>query len=176
MANSLRISPPGQREGQAKFSRPNSARRSSGEHHKEVLAENVFQSMLALERRRADRSGKPFILMLLDANLENGAAEEILMSTVNVVVMSKRETDLAGWYKQGTILGIIFTEVSLEGEFPVMEILRLKFEASFVKHLGRDRADKIAISVHLFPEQWEKANMDWVEDSNNYAVLNKKVS
>jgi hypothetical protein len=176
MANSLRISPPGQREIQPKFSRPHSARRSSGEHNKEVLAENVFQSMLALERRRAGRSGKPFILMLLDANLENGAAEEILMGAVNIVVTSKRETDLAGWYKQGAILGIIFTEVSLEGEFPVMEILRLKFETSFVKHLGLDRAGKIAISVHLFPEQWEKTGTDWAEDSNDYAVLNKKVS
>jgi hypothetical protein len=176
MANSLRISLPGQRETQPKSSRPNSARRSGGEHPKEVLAENVFQSMLALERRRADRSGKPFILMLLDANLENGAAEEILMGAVSIAVMSKRETDLAGWYKQGAILGIIFTEVSLEGEFPVMEILRLKFETSFVKQLGRDRAGKIAISVHLFPESWKKNDNGQAEDSKLYAVLDRKVS
>jgi len=176
MANSLRISPPGQREAQPKFSRPNSARRSNGEHHEEVLAENVFQSMLALERRRADRSGKPFVLMLLDANLENGAAEEILMGAVNIIVTGKRETDLAGWYKQGAIVGIIFTEVNLEGEFPVTQTLRSKIEMSFVKHLGRDRAAKIAISVHLFPEQLEKSGTGWAEDSNDYAVLNKKVS
>ena len=72
--------------------------------------------MLTLERRRAERSRKPFVLMLLDANLENGTAEEILRQAVDIVVASKRETDLVGWYKQGAILGVIFTEVNLEGE------------------------------------------------------------
>jgi hypothetical protein len=177
MANSfIRISPPGPREAQPKPSRPNSLRRSSGEHHEEVLAENVFHSMLTLERRRAERSGKPFVLMLLDANLENGAAQEILTGAVNIVVTSKRETDLAGWYKQSAIFGIIFTEVSIEGELPITEILRSKIEMSFVKNLGRDRASKIAISVHLFPESWERTNVEWAEDAKEYAVLDKKVS
>jgi hypothetical protein len=177
MANSfMRILPAGQREGQPKFSKPNSARRTGVGHHQEVLAEHVFQSMLSLERRRAERSDKPFVLMLLDANLENGAAEEILMDAVHIVVTSKRETDLAGWYKQSAILGIIFTEVNLEGEIPVTETLRKKIETSFVKHLGRDRAAKIAISMHLFPEMREKPATAWEEDSKVYAVLNKKVS
>jgi hypothetical protein len=132
--------------------------------------------MLTLERRRAERSRKPFVLMLLDANLENGAAEEILTHAVNIMVTSKRETDLAGWYKQSAILGIIFTEVSLDGDLPIAEILRTKIETSFIKHLGPDRAGKIAISVHLFPENWEKNGNDWAEDPKFYAVLNQKVS
>src|SRR5579863_326777 len=110
MANSfIRISSSGQRETQPRVSKPNSARRAAVEHHEEILGENVFHSMLTLERRRADRSDKPFVLMLIDANLENGAAEEILMDAVQIVAVSKRETDLAGWYKQRAILGIIFT-------------------------------------------------------------------
>ena len=177
MANSfMRILPAGHREAQPKFSKPNSTRRTGVGHHQEVLAEQVFQSMLTLERRRAERSDKPFVLMLLDANLENGAAEEILLDAVHIVVTSKRETDLAGWYKQSAILGIIFTEVNLEGEIPVTETLRKKIETSFVKHLGRDRAAKIAISMHVFPERREKPGTAWEEDSKVYAVLNKKVS
>lgn len=177
MANSLtRTSPSGQREAQPKLSRLNSARRSDVGHHGEVLAENVFHSMLTLERRRAERSRKPFVLMLLDANLENGAAEEILTHAVNILVTSKRETDLAGWYKQSAILGVIFTEVCLEGDLPITEILRTKIDTSLIKHLGRDRAAKIAISVHLFPENWEKNGNGWAEDPKFYAVLNQKVS
>ena len=177
MANSfMRISPPGQLEAQPKLLRPNYARRSSVEHHREVLPETVFHSMLTLERRRADRSGNPFVLMLLDTNLENVAAEDIMTHAVNIIVASKRETDLAGWYKQNAILGIIYTEVNMEGKLPITAILRSKIETSFAKHLGRDRASKIAISVHLFPETWEKAGTDWAEDSKEYAALNKKVS
>src|SRR3984957_4641133 len=124
MANSFsRISSMGQRDPQVKVSGSNFLRHSETERNDEVLIENVFHSMLTLERRRAERSRKPFVLMLLDANLENGTAEAILKQAVNVVVASKRETDLVGWYKQGAILGIIFTEISQDGEVPITETL-----------------------------------------------------
>ena len=177
MSNSFsRILPSGHRVPQSKASGPNSFRRSDGENQEYVLVENVFHSMLTLERRRAERSGKPFVLMLLDANSENGAAKGILTEAVHAVVTSKRETDLAGWYKQGAILGIMFTEVNQEADVPVTETLRSKMEAAFVKHLGRERAVKVAISVHLFPENWGKRDSQWAEDSNVYRALNKKVS
>jgi hypothetical protein len=177
MSNSFsRILPSGPRVSQPKASWPNSGRHQGGRQQEHVLVENVFHSMLTLERRRAERSHNPFVLMLLDANSENGSAEEILRQAVDIAVSSKRETDLAGWYKQGAILGIIFTEVNQEGEIPITETLRLKIETAFAKHLGRARAAKIAISVHMIPEGLDKSNTGWVEDSNFHHVLNNKVS
>jgi lipopolysaccharide/colanic/teichoic acid biosynthesis glycosyltransferase len=178
MGNSYsRISPPGQRESQLKVSVPYYSRPLDGaQQEEEILMENVFHSMLTLERRRAERSRKPFILMLLDANLENGTAEEILRQAVDIVVASKRETDLVGWYKQGAILGVIFTEISQDGEVPITETLRSKIENAFIKHMGRDRAAKIAISVHIFPESWDKNSSGWVADSKLYPDLKRKGS
>jgi lipopolysaccharide/colanic/teichoic acid biosynthesis glycosyltransferase len=177
MGNSYsRISPPGQRESHLKVSAPNYSRSSDGAQQEEVLQENVFHSMLTLERRRAERSRKPFVLMLLDTNLENGTAEVILRQAVEIVIASKRETDLVGWYKRGAILGVIFTEVSVEGELPITETLRTKIETAFVKHLGRDRASKIAISLHIFPESWDKDSSGWVADSKLYPDLKRKGS
>ena len=177
MANSFsRISSLGQRDSQLKVSGSNFSRHTDIERDEEVLMENVFHSMLTLERRRAERSRKPFVLMLLDANLENGTAEAILKQAVNVVVASKRETDLVGWYKQGAILGIIFSEVNLEGELPITETLRSKIATAFIKHLGRERAAKIAISMHIFPETWDKNSSGWVADSKLYPDLNRKGS
>ncbi len=167
-----RISLSGQRDPQLKVSEPNYSRLSDGAEPDELLPENVFHSMLTLERRRAERSRKPFVLMLIDANLENGTAEVILRQAVDIVVASKRETDLVGWYKQGAILGIIFTEVNLEGE--LTETLRSKVETAFIKHLGRDRSAKIAISVHIFPESWDKDSSGWVADSKLYPDLKRK--
>jgi hypothetical protein len=138
----------GQRESQIKVNGQGQPRRSVGSQPQEVLDERVFHSMLTLERRRAERSRKPYVLMLLDANLENGSAEGILKEAINVAVAAKRETDLIGWYRKGAILGIIFTEVTLEGEIPVTEKLRTKIETAFIKHMGNDRASKIAISMH----------------------------
>ncbi len=138
-----------------------------------ALQENVFHSMLTLERRRAERSGKPFVLMLLDANLEYGSAAVILEEAAEVIMATKRETDLAGWYKKSDILGVIFTEVSIEGERPLTEILRTKFETALAKDLGREKAAKIAISLHVFPEIWDRNDSDWVADAKLYPDLNR---
>ena len=179
MGNSYsRISPPGQREAQLSVPGPSQPRSPVDPYkdQEDVLAENVFHSMLTLERRRAERSRKPFVLMLLDANLENGTAEEILKQAVEIVVASKRETDLVGWYKRGAILGIIFTEVSIEGDVAITETLRTKIETAFIKHMGRERASKLAISVHIFPESWDKDSSGWVADSKLYPDLKRKSS
>lgn len=175
MGNSYsRISPSGQQESLLNITEPQYSRRiDDGE---EVLAENVFHSMLTLERRRAERSRKPFVLMLLDANLENGSAGEILEQAVSIIVASTRETDLVGWYKHHAILGVIFSEVSMAGDLPITETLRTKIETAFSKHLGRERAAKIAISLHVFPESWDKNSSGWVADSKLYPDLKRKVS
>jgi len=70
MGNSYsRISPPTQREAQPSLTTTSAARPGfdSRSQQEEVLVESVFHSMLTLERRRAERSRKPFVLMLLDA-------------------------------------------------------------------------------------------------------------
>ena len=177
MGNSYsRISPPTQREAQPSLSTANPTRPSfdTRPQQEEVLLESVFHSMLTLERRRAERSRKPFVLMLLDANLENGAAESILLQAVDIVVATKRETDLVGWYKNGSIVGVIFTEVNLEGEVAITDTLRIKMETAFIKHLGRERAARVAISLHVFPESWDKDSTGWVADSKLYPDLKRR--
>src|SRR5215471_17895212 len=89
----------------------------------EVLQEESFHSMLMLERRRAERSRKPFVLMLLDASasVESKTAGRLLSRVCSVLLKSTRETDLIGWYQQGAVLGVIFTEVSSEGKGPIAE-------------------------------------------------------
>lgn len=177
MGNSYsKIAAPGQLGFELEVTKERHARLADSAQQDEVLVENAFHSMLTLERRRAERSRKPFVLMLLDANLENGTAERILREAVDVVVASKRETDLVGWYKQGAILGVIFTEVSSVGDVPVTDTLRTKIESAFVKHMGGERAARIAISLHLFPENWDKNSTGWVADSKLYPDLNRKVS
>src|SRR5690349_17597858 len=60
------------------------------------LQEAPFQSMLTLERRRAERSRKPFVLMVLEAatSLEQSSAERFLAQVTSVLSKATRETDL----------------------------------------------------------------------------------
>jgi len=80
------------------------------------LEEDTFHTMLALERRRAERSRKPFVLdvaVMRTHCFQNGNSGRLLEQLTSAVLASSRETDLIGWYKQGSILGVIFTEVNL---------------------------------------------------------------
>src|SRR5579872_4403362 len=144
----LKIQPAGQKESPGRSNGAGQARTSIGTRPVEVLEERIFQSMLTLERRRAERSRKPYVLMLLDANLENVASEGILKEAIGVIIGAKRETDLIGWYKTGAILGVIFTEVSAQPEIPITQTLRSKIETALIKNMGQERASRIAISMH----------------------------
>lgn len=134
-----------------------------------ILSESVFDSMLTLERRRAQRSGKPFVLMLLDAHLGNGLGAGILGKAIQVALAATRETDLVGWYAKDSVFGVIFTEVSLTGKRSIEETLRERMESNLSKHLGRDRAAKIAISLHVFPESIGKSLSTPAAESKAYS-------
>ena len=149
---------------------------TAGTQAESPLLEDAFHSVLTLERKRAERSRKLFVLMLMDADLENGSAAGILREAVNVVIATKRETDLIGWYKQGAILGVIFTEVNAVAERPITDILRAKFETVFIARMGKERAARIATSFHVFPETWDKNQSGWQADTKLYPELSPKAS
>ena len=130
-----------------------------------TLSEAVFDSMLTHERLRTERSRNPFVLMLIEVKSRDRAAAGILKQAAEVALLSKRETDLLGWYKENAILGVLFIEVNLTGDRPVTEILKLKFEAALIKRLGREKAAKISISLQLFPEIEREVDSDCVADS-----------
>ncbi len=126
--------------------------------------------MLTLERRRAERSRKPFVLMLLDAHRENGSAAKILQQALEAVASSTRETDMIGWYQQNAIVGVIFTELGSDEKKVIIETLSAKIMRDFARAWER-RGTKIAISLHVFPENWDQNRSGWVADSKLYPDL-----
>jgi lipopolysaccharide/colanic/teichoic acid biosynthesis glycosyltransferase len=140
-----------------------------------VLQEETFQNMLALERRRAERSRKPFVLMLLDASQSSDTdPADLLISRVTPVLLkSTRETDLVGWYKNGVILGILFTEVTLEGTTPITEVLHAKVVSALHSGLSRKVISKLAVTVHLFPENRDRGGAEPVGDIKLYPDVSR---
>jgi len=74
--------------------------------------EEYFKTMLLWERKRAERSNSPFMLLLIDLSglqfYPNAHYAVTLLASS--VIAEIRETDLAGWYESGKTLGIIYTE------------------------------------------------------------------
>jgi lipopolysaccharide/colanic/teichoic acid biosynthesis glycosyltransferase len=142
------------------------------------LEEDTFHTMLALERRRAERSRKPFVLMLLDAHalFQNGNSGRLLEQLTSAVLTSSRETDLIGWYKQGSILGVIFTEVNLSEKKPITQALLGKVVKALHERVDRQYASKVVITAHLFPENSNQNGPDSSADVSLYPDLTQQGS
>src|SRR6266568_4639714 len=137
------------------------------------LQEETFHNLLTLERRRAERSRKPFVLMVLeaDASIETSVADRFLSQVTSVLLKSTRETDLIGWYKNGASLGVIFTEISLEFVTSIIEILRSKVIDAIQNELSSKITSKLTVTVHLFPENRDRDGATTVADTRLYPDL-----
>src|SRR5512136_3034430 len=81
-----------------------------------VFSESNFSHMLRLEKRRAERSRKTFLLVLLDCSHllnGNGRRGKFVTSRMERSLPSCfRESDITGWYKQNRVIGVILTEIA----------------------------------------------------------------
>jgi lipopolysaccharide/colanic/teichoic acid biosynthesis glycosyltransferase len=122
-----------------------------------ALNERSFHRMIALERKRTERSQKPFLLMLLDTgnglpSLEN---ENALSKVLSALSVSTRETDVTGWYKSNSVVGVLFTEIGGEDRPAIVRVMLARVSATLRSILSDEQFSQISISFHIFPEDWD---------------------
>jgi sugar transferase (PEP-CTERM system associated) len=120
-----------------------------------VLDENYFHKMLDLEGKRAERSGRPFLLTILDIrDLCNGPNRlEALRSVGSILNVITRETDIKGWYEYNYSVGILFTELGDTNIHLAKESIDKKIRAQLLQVFGAEGAEKIEVSSLVIPKQ-----------------------
>ena len=121
------------------------------------LAEAAFRQMIAVERKRTERSKAPFLLMLLETDLAEGSKECIatLDAVTRVLLASSRDTDLIGWYEEKAILGAIFTGLLANERGSILDAFLTKVNNSLRDELTAAQFSQVRISLHLFPDDWD---------------------
>ena len=124
-----------------------------------ILPENVFLEILCLERKRAERSNKKFLLLLLD--VEDGTSiedrEEIEKGIIKAADAVRRDTDPAGWYKSDSILGIIFTELgALDDTETINRLVNRTREALHI-YMCSAKAKHVQVAAHLFTDKLKES-------------------
>ena len=68
---------------------------------RKILHEEAFKQMISVERKRTERSRKPFLLMLLETGEYHTSEKngKVLANILSALLASTRETDVIGWYK-----------------------------------------------------------------------------
>ncbi len=118
---------------------------------RELLAEQDFIRLLCLERKRSERSERPFLVLLVDG--EGFSATDANMSVrqqVETTLMAvTRATDVIGWYKQDARMAVLFTDLC-EPPTAAVSAIQTRIESGIRSEIPEDT--KIKISFHLFPE------------------------
>ncbi len=118
-----------------------------------IVEEQSFIHMLRLERKRTERSGKPFMLMLLDAGeiLQDTKATTFLADIVSAICNSTRETDTLGWYERNTTLGVLFTEIGSADSASVKKVVE-KVTLAMQAAVSAEEFRRLHIIFRVFPE------------------------
>jgi len=112
--------------------------------------EDYFLEMLLFERKRSERSGNPFLVMMLDFTLIRlQDRHDSIIRVIDALAVLIRETDIKGWYRYGDVVGVIFTEMN---SFDT-EQFQGKINSGINECLSPNQLDTLRISFHQFPEQ-----------------------
>jgi len=122
-----------------------------------ILNAEAFRRTIALERKRSERSRKPFMLLLLDMgeHLSSEKNGKTLDKILAALTLSTRETDITGWYAEGLVIGVVFTEIGTDQANTVPATIISRVTDTLRGSLMWEQFNQLNISFHIFPEEWD---------------------
>jgi hypothetical protein len=122
-----------------------------------ALREEEFLQVIWHERKRAERSQRSCLLMLIEMDQQFPAQRngEGLGTILSALSAATRETDVTGWYVDNSVVGVLFTEIACDGASIVTAVMTRVSDA-LRSRLGSRQFNQANISFQLFPEEGEE--------------------
>jgi len=119
-----------------------------------MLSEQAFNRMLHLEQKRIERSRRQLLLMLVNVGklCDGNKSAKVIQKIIFALSSSIRETDISGWYKQNSVMGVILTEISAADQASVRDVILTKLNAALSSSLDFEQISRIQVSFHFLPE------------------------
>src|SRR5678815_1879763 len=74
--------------------------------------ELLFNRLLCMERKRSERTGAPFLLVLINFERLSRARVKRSVELIGTsLAASIRDTDVTGWHRNPSTIGVIFTSL-----------------------------------------------------------------
>lgn len=123
----------------------------------QVFREDAFRQILALERKRSERSLKPLLLLLIDVSClsvepDGSRDTETLLREVAGQI---REIDLCGWYREGQLVGVLFAEIPIDAVAEARDVISTKIMEHLATVFLPEVCSRITLNFHLFPEKYD---------------------
>ena len=122
-----------------------------------VLHEAAFKQMISVERKRTERSKKPFLLMLLETGERHTSEKngKVLTKILSALLASTRETDVIGWYEKECVVGTMFTDLVIDDKNSLLSTMLSRVSNILQGDLTFEQFNRISISFHFFPDEWD---------------------
>jgi len=94
--------------------------------------------------------------MLIETGRQQGASLNggSLDSIVSGLLSSVRETDIIGWYKGRTIVGVIYSGLVVNDKNSVLSMILKRVSTVLGDKLTSEQFSQVSISFHFFPDDW----------------------
>jgi lipopolysaccharide/colanic/teichoic acid biosynthesis glycosyltransferase len=141
----------------------------------DVLSEEIFHGMIARERKRSERSQRPFVLLLIDSRQSEADEDQgrLLLDLLPALQGATRETDVTGWYKTDAVVGVMFTEIVLDNKSVLSTILS-RIGAVVRNGLDTDQFSRVTFTFHVFPDDWDAEDTGRPSNPTLYPDLEKR--
>jgi exopolysaccharide biosynthesis polyprenyl glycosylphosphotransferase len=102
------------------------------------------------------------VLMLADMEAIPQAdhPEKTLREIVRALSQSSRETDVAGWYREGRVLGVMYTDYGEKSPAAFTRLTRARVTESLKRRLLPVTVEQIPLTFHFLPRHWQKPSVD----------------
>lgn len=132
---------------------PNGIPRESGLG--QVYDEEAFRHFLAIEHKRSERSGQPYLLLLVDLQdhqdvrpLIDAAVAPKLFAGLWLCL---RETDVIGWYVANRVVGAVLTDLGDGPTAHVCRVVHRMVSDVLDEHLPPDVAHQLQVRLYQGP-------------------------
>jgi hypothetical protein len=120
-----------------------------------VYNESAFRYLLSIERKRSERSGRPFALLLIDrktsAGLSRRIETEIATRLFSGLSLSLRETDFIGWFQEDLTAAAVLTHLGDTSTSDVTLEVRRRVERMVIEGLVPELAHRLTLRVYQLP-------------------------
>jgi len=141
---------------------------------KDILSEEAFRAMISLERKRSERSQRPFVLLLIETGRSQaGEQGRVLLDMLGALQGATRETDVTGWYTTSSVVGVMFTEIVLDNN-AVLSTILARIGAVLRDRLDTEQFGRIKFSFHVFPDDWDSQDQERPSNPTLYPDIEKR--
>jgi lipopolysaccharide/colanic/teichoic acid biosynthesis glycosyltransferase len=141
------------------------------------LDEESFRRVIAVERKRTERSKAPFVLMLVEVSQDRGARSEAALEVVmQALLASSRDTDVVGWYKGKRTIGALFTGLLPGEKSSILLTILTRATSTLREQMSFEQFNLISMSLHYYPDDWDENGPDGPSNPALYPDLSKQAN